>query len=165
MPTWPGAGPPPPQFSKIRSPGCRSAWDTRVVTLYWSDEEWGSETPACSQAHIVNPEQSKESGPAAPYWYGLPISCSAQYTAVDAPPLGGGAGPLPGEEAGPWPCVLREPALAATAWAAWRCSWAWATRPTSWPLTRARVACSAAVWAAAAWPALVTAARAACADC
>ncbi len=29
---------------------------------------------------------------------------------------------------------VRDPALAATAWAAWCCSWAWATRPTSWPL-------------------------------
>src|SRR5665647_1313869 len=39
-------------------------------------------TPAAAQARMVRPEQSKLSGPEAPYTYGLPTCCWAQATAA-----------------------------------------------------------------------------------
>src|SRR6185369_5718246 len=53
------------------------------------EEECGSETPACAQAHIVSPEQSNVDGPAAAQTYGLPSFDLAAATAVAAPPLAG----------------------------------------------------------------------------
>jgi hypothetical protein len=38
----------------------------RRPTLYWAALEWGSETPACRQAIMVSPEQSKQPGPDPP---------------------------------------------------------------------------------------------------
>src|SRR5437762_13763631 len=78
---------------KTRSPGWRSPSDTRLVASYWAEAEWGSEWPACPQLHIVRPEQSKLSGPAAPYSYGLPIWRRASSTAPDASFETGGSGP------------------------------------------------------------------------
>src|SRR5215471_15580828 len=87
MPTW-SAG----LDVNTRSPGCSaligiSGWNM----LYCAPEKCGSDTPACAQAIIVSPEQSKQVGPVPPVQYDLLIWASAYATAAPARPLGGGS--------------------------------------------------------------------------
>jgi hypothetical protein len=61
---------------------------------YCKDDECGSETPACAQAHIVRPEQSKPTaGSAAPKTYGTPITDPAAAMTASTLPLTTGTGP------------------------------------------------------------------------
>src|SRR3954451_20324342 len=55
-------------------------------------DECGSEIPAAAEAYIVNPEQSKESGPAPPQTSGLPCWASAVSTAICAAWVGAATG-------------------------------------------------------------------------
>src|SRR5829696_369444 len=84
MPTW-WMGLP----KNTRSPGWSSERATRVPELICIPDECGRETPACAQAHMVRPEQSKASGPAAAHTYGLPSFDLAASTATAARPLTG----------------------------------------------------------------------------
>src|SRR5689334_2337266 len=91
MPTWWFDGPEEPK--NTRSPGCRSLIGTCGKLRYCDCEPCDIETPPCAHAIIVSPEQSKLSGPAPAYWYGLPICARAYATAAEAPPLGAGIEP------------------------------------------------------------------------
>src|SRR5205823_3702923 len=50
--------------------------------LAWAAARCGRPTPAAAQAPMVSPEQSHESGPAAPNTYGSPSWASANWTAL-----------------------------------------------------------------------------------
>src|SRR4051794_41501586 len=74
----------------MMSPGWTALSGTFGRLAYCAAAEGGSETPACSHAHMVRPEQSNASGPAAPKTYGAPMTDSAAAAAVAPPPDGGG---------------------------------------------------------------------------
>src|SRR6478752_1019212 len=84
----------------MMSPGSTALSGTFGRLAYCAAAECGSETPACAQAHIVKPEQSNASGPAAPKTYGAPMTDSAAATAVAAPPDTVGGVPPPPELGG-----------------------------------------------------------------
>src|SRR5690606_21180409 len=75
--TWPGLGKP-------------SAPGTGLLTCFTHaicccDVRGMSFRPPACHARIVRPEQSKEPGPVAPYWYGLPSCLRAYSIALPAP--------------------------------------------------------------------------------
>src|SRR3954453_5899588 len=74
----------------MMSPGWTALSGTLGKLAHWAAAEWGSETPACAQAHIVRPEQSNDDGPAAPNTYGAPITDWAPAAAVTPAPRAGG---------------------------------------------------------------------------
>src|SRR6476619_4917555 len=51
---------------------------------YWANELCGTVTPACRDAYITRPEQSKLDGPTPPYAYGAPTFDIAAATAAAA---------------------------------------------------------------------------------
>src|SRR2546430_17143329 len=94
-----------------------------VVVEYCAPEKCGRLSPPARHAHCVRPEQSKESGPAAPQTYGLPSWRCASAIAAPAPPFAAGAGPagadgaaLPPPTDGPPPTAGPPPPPPLTAW-------------------------------------------------
>src|SRR6266480_6414672 len=94
---------------------------------------------------MVRPEQSKLSGPAAPYTYGSPIFDRAVATAAPAPEPTGGGGPVGALAPGPllgraFARAARSPWTRRAASACLR-AWSWAIRVASSPFTLLSRAC------------------------
>src|SRR5688572_18720763 len=64
---------------------------TRLVSDHCARDECDRRLPPARQAQLVRPEQSKESGPEPPHWYGLPSWRRASAMAASAPAAGGPA--------------------------------------------------------------------------
>src|SRR3990172_11485518 len=90
---------------------------------YCAADECGRKTPACDQAHAVNPEQSNPvSGLVPPHWYGSPITEYPAARTAATLPLGAGGG-----------AMVPPPPLVAASWAAasaaaWAASASWYLR-------------------------------------
>src|SRR4051812_36084974 len=119
---------------------------------YWAYELCGRLTPACGNAYMTRPEQSKPDGLAPPQRYGTPRYCIAAATAR-APTLDGGGGAIGDVFAGGEeglddddPAVGAAGSAGATACAAAVCcccasrAWAW-RRSSAWRAASAARLC------------------------